>query len=63
MKIALQDFTHAGVSVKAGDEIPFGMFEADELYRLILDGLVKDDRPAAEPKKVQVSKKPASKSK
>lgn len=61
MKVVLQDFTYAGKAFKVGDKVSFGMIEADDLYRFILNGQVKDDKPAAvkpavEPTKGRTSK-------
>jgi hypothetical protein len=41
---ATQDFTEDGVSVKAGEEIQPGAFEADRLQSLLASGLVVDEK-------------------
>jgi hypothetical protein len=43
---ATQDFTHAGISVREGEEVAPLTFEADEVQMLIAAGLLIDGEPA-----------------
>jgi hypothetical protein len=56
---ALQDFEYAGVAIQAGQEIPPGVFEADQIDSLLRKGLIIDDAP--KPEKVEEEKEPVKK--
>ena len=54
---ATKDFEEDGVSVKAGEEIEPGQFDADRVVSLLAKGFITDDKPQPAPKAAPKAKK------